>query len=69
MPDFRNINLIDEIADKSDVLYIGCDLKNIYEKFSNKEKKDPIILWNHRWEYDKNQNYFLGLYSKSKKKI
>ena len=68
MPDFRNINSIDEIADKSDVLYIGCDLKNIYEKFSNKEKKDPIILWNHRWEYDKNPELFFRTLFKIKEK-
>ena len=59
MPDFRNINTIDLILNKSDVLPIGCNL----DKKINYNQKDtrPIILWNHRWEYDKNPDLFFKI--------
>ena len=29
--------------------------------------QDPVILWNHRWEYDKNPEFFFNTLSKLKK--
>ncbi len=54
MPDFRNKNTINHIMKKSDVLPIGCNLSNSSYSISD----SPIILWNHRWEYDKNPDLF-----------
>ena len=54
MPDFNNFESLDLISNKSSVLYIGCELEKLNGyKIENKSTK-PLILWNHRWEFDKN---------------
>tara|TARA_B100000029_G_scaffold100739_1_gene90943 strand:+ start:2495 stop:3634 length:1140 start_codon:yes stop_codon:yes gene_type:complete len=53
-PDHRDMENVDSIYNKSIVSYLGLNLK-IFDKYKIKKKnKVPIILWNHRWEYDKN---------------
>jgi len=59
MPDFRNMATIELINSKSSVLPIGCELNEV--KNINKRSNSPIILWNHRWEYDKNPNLFFKI--------
>ena len=57
MPDLRNEDTIDSIYNKSCSLPIGCNLEN----FKKMKPKNPIILWNHRWEYDKNPDLFFKI--------
>tara|TARA_Y100000996_G_scaffold213287_1_gene167549 strand:+ start:4242 stop:5363 length:1122 start_codon:yes stop_codon:yes gene_type:complete len=59
MPDFKNIDTIDLILQKSDILPIGCNT-NKKNKYNNKNNI-PVILWNHRWEYDKNPDLFFKI--------
>ncbi|MFZ6052285.1 tRNA-queuosine alpha-mannosyltransferase domain-containing protein [Halocola ammonii] len=59
-PDHKNMSTIAQIEKKSSVLPIGIDLKK-FDEFEAKEwepNEVPIILWNHRWEYDKNPDDF-----------
>lgn len=68
MPDFNNLETIQRIKEKSSVLYLGCDLKK--SKYKKKNSDIPVILWNHRWEYDKNPElFFKTLYKIKDKKI
>jgi glycosyltransferase involved in cell wall biosynthesis len=52
-------DFIDAIAEKSIAIPVGLDLKMLATK-SKVRNKTPIILWNHRWEFDKNPRQFFN---------
>ncbi len=65
-PDFQNLDTVSELRDKASTLWLGMDLKafDAYrcpQRGADSEK--PLIIWNHRWEYDKNPiGFFRILY-------
>jgi glycosyltransferase involved in cell wall biosynthesis len=64
-PDHNELGTVQQILEKSRVLHLGMDLQkfdkvNIPERGGNKTGS-PLILWNHRWEYDKNPEDFFNL--------
>ena len=60
-PDHRGLGNVDKIKAKSEVLYLGMDLSK-FDKFRVAKNNDvPTILWNHRWEYDKNPTEFFEI--------
>ena len=64
-PDCNEINTIKTIHKKSKVLHLGLDLKK-FDLYKNRQFNKPLILWNHRWEYDKNPDLFFNTLNKIK---
>ncbi len=58
-PDHRHTGLLDEVRSKTQVLPVGVELTNFAqcEPRPDQSKAAPTIVWNQRWEYDKNPDY------------
>lgn len=60
-PDYNNAETVAMIADKSRTLPLGLDLRQ-FDRYRPPENltasRPPLLLWNHRWEYDKNPDEF-----------
>ena len=66
-PDYQNLETVHAIAHKSKVLYLGLDLQALEANAPHEnENTTPIILWNHRWEYDKNPASFFSVLAQIK---
>lgn len=59
-PDHREMPTIQSISNKSEVLSLGMELLEVPSKQSPQEGP-PVILWNHRWEYDKAPEAFFEM--------
>jgi glycosyltransferase involved in cell wall biosynthesis len=62
--DMKLDSCVDEIREKSAVLYPGMDYSFI-DQAEKKEHDDgpPVFVWNHRWEHDKGpEEFFEALY-------
>ncbi|MFA6009378.1 MAG: DUF3524 domain-containing protein [Desulfobacteraceae bacterium] len=58
VPDYPISGIIDEIRDKSTVMFPGMDFKDFEKKTGTLDNKTPLVIWNHRWSYDKNAASF-----------
>jgi glycosyltransferase involved in cell wall biosynthesis len=68
-PDHQNAQTVDRIVRKSTVLPVGLDLKRLELPHSERSTK-PTVLWNHRWEHDKNpEDFFTALYALSEENL
>lgn len=65
-PDHQEMASIDSIAAKSQVLPLGLDLQRFDAHrplMDSHSQGSPLLLWNHRWEYDKNpEEFFRALF-------
>ncbi|MCW5908938.1 MAG: DUF3524 domain-containing protein [Chitinophagales bacterium] len=61
-PDYQNTETVKQIRKKSSVLPLGLNLKKLEEHKPAKIEKPQrcVVLWNHRWEYDKNPDAFFN---------
>ena len=62
-PDYTHLHTVSEIRAKSRVMHLGMNLQ-AHARYSNtqgSERDSPIVLWNQRWEYDKNPEAFFRL--------
>jgi len=62
-PDHNEPDSIESLRDKSSVLPLGMDLRRLDEYTdevgaSTDAVGGPLVVWNHRWEYDKNPDEF-----------
>lgn len=59
VPDYPLDSLVGEIEEKSCVIYPGVVFPDpVHERFENRNPSDPLVIWNHRWSYDKNAPSF-----------
>jgi glycosyltransferase involved in cell wall biosynthesis len=58
MPDLNPSWVGRTIRAKSEVIYPGCRFPAIASDISKQDGLAPLIVWNHRWEYDKQPDRF-----------
>ena len=65
-PDHNELASVPLLAAKSAVLPLGLDLRSLDRyrpEVPDNVTEPPLILWNHRWEYDKNpEDFFRALF-------
>jgi glycosyltransferase involved in cell wall biosynthesis len=65
-PDYNETGSIEQIAAKSRTLSLGLDLQQLdtwRPAVQPRCGRPPLLLWNHRWEYDKNpEEFFRALF-------
>lgn len=71
MPDLRPGWILDKIRGKTCVLYPGIDFDS--RGFVTSERQEssldrPLVIWNHRWEYDKNPKAFFNILERLKRR-
>ena len=52
-PEYHELRMVDSIVNKSSVLYPGLELSPGINDAPEEAESPPLIIWNQRWEYDK----------------
>ncbi|MCB8923493.1 MAG: DUF3524 domain-containing protein [Ardenticatenaceae bacterium] len=64
-PEYNELNAVVKLRRKSEVLPVGIDLQRLaYQVEPVDDAALPLIVWNQRWEYDKNpKGFFRALFT------
>lgn len=68
MPDFKPQWMMATIRKKARVVYPGCQFEAAGTDAGCPKANPPLIIWNHRWEYDKNPALFFKILGRLKEK-
>ncbi len=69
-PDMKFPGLIDSLRAKSTMLPPAHDFDLMDTQQHIETQEDPVIVWNHRWEHDKDPDFFFaGLYRLSEQNV
>ncbi len=63
-PEYNELESVPLLLEKTEVMPIGLDVEGLNNSQRRNDSSDsPLILWNQRWEYDKNpEQFFTALY-------
>ncbi len=63
-PDHSHLHRVEAVRTKASVLPVGCNLERLDGIPRPEVAEPPLILWNQRWEYDKDPGtFFRALYT------
>ncbi|MBU1194244.1 MAG: DUF3524 domain-containing protein [Proteobacteria bacterium] len=68
MPDHRPGWMIDLIKNKAQIIYPGCRFETGKPDIGKQDFTPPLIVWNHRWEFDKQPELFFNVLKRIKDK-
>lgn len=60
MPEFHPLWVTDAIEAKAGILHPGCRFMPGKPVLEKPDTTPPLIIWNHRWEFDKNPSEFFA---------
>ena len=70
LPEYRPTWVAGAVRPKCAVRHPGCRLPVVDEPLAEKKGASPLVVWNHRWEHDKNpEAFFKALGQIQKQKI